>query len=144
MLAMRASLDWVTLLLLCTRAFLRTPREQAIVELALRQQLATYAQKRSRPRITPLDRAFWVALLRFWSRWRSALVIVKPDAVVRWHRKGFRLYWRTISKRGPGRPPISDEVQGLICRLAAENGWRARKIQAELLKLGLTVSLATV
>ncbi len=64
--------------------------------------------------------------------------------MIRWHRKGFRLYWRAISKRGPGRPPISEEVQALIHRLAGENGWRARKIQAELQKLGFTVSVATV
>jgi hypothetical protein len=72
----------------CTLAFFRSRREQAIVELALRQQLATYAQKRSRPTLTPLDRAFWVALSRFWPRWKNTLVIVKPDTVVRWHRKG--------------------------------------------------------
>jgi transposase InsO family protein len=128
----------------CALAFLRSRREQAIVELALRQQLATYAQKRSRPTLTPLDRAFWVALSRFWPGWKDALVMVKPGTVIRWHRKGFRLYWRVISKRGPGRPPISEEVQALIRRLAGENGWRARKIQAELEKLGFTVSLATV
>jgi len=63
---------------------------------------------------------------------------------VRWHRKGFRLYWRSISKRGPGRPRISLELQALIRRFATENDWRARKIQAELEKLGFTVSLATV
>ncbi len=71
-------------------------------------------------------------------------MIVKPDTVIRWHRKGFRLYWRSISKRGPGRPPISEELQALIRRLASENHWRARKIQAELRKLGFTVDLATV
>jgi putative transposase len=71
-------------------------------------------------------------------------VIVKPDTVVRWHRKGFRLHWRSISKRGPGRPPTSKEVQTLIRRLASENDWRARKVQAELEKLGFVVSLATV
>ena len=142
---MLALLNFVTLLLSCALAFFRGRREQAIVELALRQQLATYAQKRSKPKLTPLDRAFWVALSRLWPRWKEALVIVKPDTVVRWHRKGFRLYWRAISKRGPaGRPPISEEVQALIRRLASENGWRARKIQAELEKLGVTVSLATV
>ncbi len=75
---------------------------------------------------------------------KEALVIVKPDTVIRWHRKGFRLYWRGISQPGPGRPPISGEVQALIRRLARENGWRARKIQAELEKLGFSVSLATV
>jgi hypothetical protein len=112
--------------------------------LALRQQLATYSQKKVRPRITPLDRAFWIALFRFWSRWKRALVIVKPDTVVRWHRKGFRLYWRWISKRGPGRPPLAAEIQELIGRFALENKWGARKIHAELGKLGFTVSLATV
>jgi len=63
---------------------------------------------------------------------------------VRWHRNGFRLYWRSVSKRGPGRPPISLDVQELIQRLAADNPWRARRIQAELEKLGFQVGLATV
>ncbi len=141
---MRALLTFATLPLRCVLAIFRSRREQAVVELALRQQLAIYAQKRSRPRLTPLDRAFWVALSRFWPGWKDTLVIVKPDTVIRWHRKGFRLYWRGISKRGPGRPPISEEVQALIRRLASENGWRARKIQAELEKLGFTVGVATV
>jgi hypothetical protein len=141
---MRALPNFAMLLLRCIPAFFRSRREQAIVELALRQQLATYAQKRSKPRLTPLDRALWVALSRFWPRWKDALVIVNPGTVVRWHRKGFRLYWQSISKRGPGRPPISEEVETLIRRLAGENGWRARKIQAELETLGFTVSLATV
>ncbi len=104
---MRVLLNFAALLLRCTLAFFRSRNEQAIVELALRQQLATYAQMRSRPRLTPLDRTFWVALFQFWPGWKDALVIVKPDTVIRWHRKGFRLYWRAISKRGPGRPPIS-------------------------------------
>jgi hypothetical protein len=84
---MRALLNFATLLLRCPLGFFRSRKEQAIVELALRQQLATYAQKRSRPGLTPLDRAFWVALSRFWRGWKEALVIVKPDTVVRWHRK---------------------------------------------------------
>ncbi len=131
-------------LLRCSVAFFRSRKEQAIVELALRQQLATYAQRQTRPSLTPLDRAFWVALYRFWPRWRDTLVIVKPDTVVRWLRQGFRLHWRSISKRGPGRPPIGEEVQTLIRRLASENDWRARKVQAELEKFGFIVSLATV
>ncbi len=141
---MRTLLSFVTLLVFSGLAFLRGRREPVIVEVALRQQLATYARQRSKPRLTPLDRAFWVALSRLWPRWKEALVIVQPDTVVRWHRKGFRLYWRTLSKCGPGRPPISEEIQALIRRLANENGWRARKIQAELEKLGFAVSLATV
>ena len=91
-----------------------------------------------------MDRAFWVYLSRTWSAWKEVLVIVQPDTVVRWHRKGFRLYWRFISRPGRGRPPIPVEVQTLIRRFANENGWRARKVQAELEKLGFSVSLATV
>ena len=131
--AMRALRTLAMLLLRCVPAILRSPREQAVVELALRQQLTAYARMGSKPRLTLLDRAFWVALSRAWSGWKEALVIVKPDTVIRWHRKGFRLYWRGISQPGPGRPPISGEVQALIRRLARENGWRARKIQAELI-----------
>jgi len=140
----QALLDLTTVLLRSILAFFRSRNQQAIVELALRQQLATYAQTRPKPKLTPLDRAFWVALLRLWPRWKEVLVIVKPDTVVRWHHKGFRLYWRWISKRGPGRPRISKEVRALIRRFAVENAWGARKIHAELEKLGLSVSLATV
>ena len=125
-------------------ALFRTRRDQAIVELALRQQLAAYGHKRPRPRVTPVDRAFWVALACFWPRSREVLVIVRPETVVRWHRNGFRLYWRSIFKRGPRRPPISPEVRELIRRFVAENPWRARRIQAELEKLGFRVGLATV
>jgi putative transposase len=60
-------------------------------------------------------------LFRFWSRWKDTIVIVKPETAIRWHRKGFRLYWRAISKPGPGRPPISEELKALICRLANES-----------------------
>ena len=141
---MQASLDLMTVLLRSILAFFRSRNQQAIVELALRQQLATYAQTRPNPKLTRVDRAFWVALFRLWPRWKEVLVIVKPDTVVRWHHKGFRLYWRWISKRGPGRPRVSKEVQALIRRSALENGWGARKIHAELEKLGLAVGLATV
>jgi transposase InsO family protein len=141
---MQALFSFATLLLRCVLAFFRTRREQAIVELALRQQLAAYAQRRPRPRVTSLDRAFWVALHRLWPRWKEVLVFVKPETVVRWHRKGFRVYWQTLSRRGPGRPRVPQEVRELIRRLAFENGWGARKLQGELAKLGFTTSLATV
>jgi transposase InsO family protein len=72
------------------------------------------------------------------------LVVVQPETVVRWHRKGFRLYWRFRSRRRPGRPRIPKEVRQLIRRMALENPWGARKIHAELAKLGIEVSLVTV
>ena len=117
-------LELVTTLLRCIRAFFRSRNEQALVELALRQQLATYAQKGTKPRMTPFDRAFWVFLSQIWSGWKETLAIVQPDTVVRWHRKGFKLYWQSISKRGPGRPPVPLEVQALIRRFTNENDWR--------------------
>jgi putative transposase len=113
---MRVLLNLVTVLLYCALAVFRSRSEQAIVESGLRQQLATYTQRTPKPRLSLLDRALWVVLFRFWPRWKEALVIVKPATVVGWHRKGFRLYWRSISKRGPGRPAIADEVRGLIRR----------------------------
>lgn len=125
-------------------AFFRSHQDQAIVELALRQQLAVFAHQHRRPRLSPFDRAFWVALSRLWPRWKTVLVIVQPETVVRWNRRRFRRYWRSISTPGPGRPPISVETKNLIIRMATENRWRARKIQGELSKLGIRVSLASI
>jgi transposase InsO family protein len=141
---MRTVVTLVVSILRSIPALFRSREEQAVVELALRQQLSLYAQKRPRPRLSPLDRTFWVALSRLWPRWKDNLVIVRPETVVRWHRQGFRRYWRSISTPGPGRPPISEETRALIIRMATENCWRARKIQAELSKLGIRVSIATV
>ena len=137
---MRTLVNLSVALLYSVLALLRSRKDQAIVELALRQQLAVYVQQRRRSRLSPFDRTFWVALSSLWPRWKNALVIVSPDTVVRWHRNGFRRYWRSISMPGPG----SEETMALLVRMATENCWRARKIQAELMKLGIRVSLATV
>ncbi len=134
---------WISIVRSCVALF-RRRQNQAIVELALRQQLAVYARRRPRPRLSPVDRAFWVALSRLWPQWKNVLVIVRPETVVRWHQRRFRAYWRSISTPGLGRPPISDETKALIVRMANENRWRARKIQGELSKLGIGVSLATI
>ncbi len=76
----------------------------AIENLALRQQLTVYKQHVKRPRLRPRDRIFWVWLSRLWSHWQSALLIVQPETVIRWHRQGFKLYWRWKSRGGkPGR-----------------------------------------
>ena len=84
---------WISMLRSCA-ALVRSRQDQAIVELALRQQLAIYARRHARPRIAPLDRAFWVALSRLWPQWKSVLVVVQPETVVRWHQRRFRAYWR--------------------------------------------------
>ena len=101
---MRALVIFTSLLFRSLLALLRRRQQQAIVELALRQQLAVHVQKCARPKLSPLDRAFWVALSRFWPRWKDALVIVSPETVVRWHRRGFRSHWRSTSKPSAGSP----------------------------------------
>ncbi len=113
--------------------------------LALRQQLSTVLQKRW-PRIGPVERAFWVVLRRVWAEWSDAVVIVKPETVIGWHRAGFALYWRWLSRRrrSPGRVAVGREIRDLVRKMAAENGWGAPRIHGELLKLGFRVSERTV
>lgn len=90
--------------------------------LALRQQLLVLKCSQQRPQIKDRDRLFWVAIAHIWSGWRDVLVIVKPDTVVRWHRKGFRLYWRRKCRGNkPGRPPITPEVRALVFNIADAN-----------------------
>jgi len=115
--------------------------------LALRQQLAALKRKQPRPRLTPSDRLFWVLAKKFWSGWRQNLIIVSPETVVRWHRAGFALYWRAISRarRVIGRKRISKEVRDLIFQMVAENStWGAPRIHGELLMLGFDVSERTI
>ena len=128
------------------RAFFVGRTQSALEILALRQQLAVLRRKRPCPKLNPMDRLFWTALRRLWSGWAEALLIVKPETVVRWHRAGFRLYWRWRS-RGPvgGRGKITLEIRELIQRMARENPtWGAPKIHGELLKLGFTLSERSV
>lgn len=73
-------------------AFVRDRSELAAENLALRQQLAALHYKSKRPRLRKRDRVFWAILSRIWPNWRSALLIVQPDTVVRWHRRGFKLF----------------------------------------------------
>ena len=114
--------------------------------LALRQQLAALDRKGARPSLRMADRLFWVVLSRLWSGWRDILVIVKPETVIGWHRKGFRRFWTRKSRRGkPGRPPVSSEFRGLIRRMSRENPlWGAPRIHGELRMLGFEVSEAAV
>ncbi len=66
--------------------------------VALRHQLSCLIHRGSRPKLRPVDRAFWAMLFRFWDGWRESLVMVKPSTVLAWHRKGFRLVWRWKSR----------------------------------------------
>jgi hypothetical protein len=128
------------------RAAFRRRSDLVLENLALRQQVAVLARRVRRPRITTVDRWFWIALRRCWSRWTEAIVFVKPETVVRWHRAGFRRYWTWLSQHGRrGRPPITVDLRGLIRRMTTENpSWGAPRVHGELLMLGFDISERTV
>ena len=115
------------------------PRLVLVTEnLALRQQLVVLHRSTKRPRLCHRDRFFWIALSQLWQDWRSVLVIVKPETVIKWHRQGFRCYWRWKSKSSRvGRPRLDLEIRELIRRMSRENPtWGVPRIQAELQLLG--------
>jgi transposase InsO family protein len=140
---------YATFFLLLLSAFRDSFRGRAALQLeliALRHQLAAMKRTSRRPSLRPTDRLLWVLLSRLLPNWREMLVIVKPETVIGWHRKGFRLYWTWKSRRRRGgRPPIPCDVRALISRMSRENPlWGAPRIHGELLKLGIEVSEATV
>jgi len=115
--------------------------------LVLRQQLAVLKRRRPRPHLQLMDKVFWVAVGRFWPRWKQSLIVVTPETVVRWHRAGFRMYWRLISRvrRSAGRKPTPKQVRELIFRMVRENPtWGAPRIHGELLMLGFDLSERTI
>src|SRR6267142_3315043 len=122
------------------------PRQLALENLALRQQLVVYTRTVPRPRLRTTDRVLWVGLATVWAGWRQALVIVSPNTVLRWHRRRFREHWTGLSGRPRlGRPPISAETAALIRRMAVTNPlWGAPRIHGELLKLGIDLAERTV
>jgi putative transposase len=138
-------LQFILSLIAAARVFFQSRTDTAVEVLALRQQVAVLKRRRPKPPLRPLDRLFWTLLRVTWSRWRDALVIVKPETIVDWHRAGFRLYWHWKSRRRGGRPRITEEIRVLIRRLAQENSdWGAPKIHGELQKLGFMLSERTV
>jgi putative transposase len=132
--------------LLTLRASARSRVALELEILALRHQLQVLQRTRPRRlRLAKADRWLWVVLSRFWTEWRTALVIVKPETVVAWHRQGFRLWWTWKSRRRMGRPTVAADVRALIRTMAQANPrWGAPRIHGELLKLGIDVCQATV
>ena len=133
-------------LLLMLRSCFRTRANLQLEILALRHQLGVLQRQKKRATLRASDRLLWVVLSRLWKQWRAVLLIVKPETVLAWHRKGFRLYWRWKSRAGKcGRPRISRETRELIRQMSKANPlWGAPRIHGELLKLGIEVSQATV
>jgi hypothetical protein len=137
------------LLLVVARAralALRGHRELVLENLALRQQLTAMKRSANRPRLERGARLFWIALARVWQNWRTALVVVQPDTVVRWHRDWLRRRWIRRSKRRPGgRPPLDQQIRVLVGDMATANPlWGAPRIHGELRTLGVDVSERTV
>ena len=123
---------------------LRSPRSIEAENLFLRRQLALYKERGVKARrIDPATRIA-LAFLSAHFDWRDALIVVRPRTLIRWHRAGWKLFWRLKSR--PGRPPIPLELQRLIRRMATENpSWGEERIANELLlKLGIKVSPRTV
>ena len=134
------------LLITFVLCLLKSQRQLVVENIALRQQVAMLRQSVKRPRPSVADRLFWIIYSRYVNGWRNLLHSLHPDTVVRWHRQGFRCYWRWKSQGpNPGRPPINSDLRKLIREMQATNiGWGAPRIHGELLKLGIEVSQATV
>ena len=113
---------------------------------ALRQQLVVLQRKvKSRVALSNGDRLFFVQLYQWFPSILEIITIIQPETLVRWHRAGFRRYWRWKSRRRGGRPQIQTELRALIRQMSAENRlWGAPRIHGELLKLGFEVSQSTV
>jgi hypothetical protein len=113
---------------------------------ALRQQLIVLQRKlRGRVQVTNSDRLFFIQLYRWFPSVLNAITIIRPKTLVRWHRAGFRRYWRWKSRNLGGRPQINAELRALIRRMSVENLlWGAPRIHGELLKLGFAVAQSTV
>ena len=117
---------------------LRLEAENAV----LRHQLIVLRRKmRGRPRLTNNDRWFFIQLYRWFPAILQVLTIIQPETLVRWHRAGFRCYWRWKSRPVGGRPQIERELRALIRQMSIENPlWGAPRIHGELLKLGIEVA----
>src|SRR5262249_16349989 len=125
---------------------LRGHRELVLENVALRQQLAAMKRAQKRVPLNTRDRLFWIALAHGWRNWRTALVFVQPDTVVRWHRDWLRRRWTRRSTRRPeGRPALDPQIRELVRKMATANPlWGAPRIHGELRTLGVDLSERTV
>jgi hypothetical protein len=114
--------------------------------LALRQQLIVLRRTApKRVRLRAVDRLFLVLLYRLWPGVVDSIAVIRPDTIVRWHRRGFRALWRWKSRRRLGRPGIAKDVRALIREISSANPlWGAPRVHGELLKIGIEVSQSTV
>jgi hypothetical protein len=134
-------------LILCVLASLFKSRATLEAEiLVLRQQINVLRRGApKRPHLNNSDRFLFVWLYRWFPSILSAIAIVRPETIMRWHRAGFRLYWRWRSRNPVGRPKVSAELRRLIREMSRANPlWGAPRVHGELLKLGFEVAQSTV
>src|SRR5437660_2675333 len=124
---------------------LRSPAAVAAENLFLRKQLGLYIERKAKPRRATDSVRFTLARLSRFFDWRNTLMVVKPDTLIRWHREGFRLFWKWKS-RPRGRPRIPHDLRMLIAEMAVNNPtWGEERIANELLlKIGIRISPRTV
>ena len=143
---LRSTLNTLHVLAAAVSATFKSRAALQLGNLALRHQVGVLQRSVKRPKLAPPDRLLWVWLCAVWSGWRSALLIVKPNTVIAWHRRSFRLFWTWKVRRGqPGRPAVPKHVRELIRRRSRENPlWGAPRLHGELLKLGIDVGETSV
>ena len=114
--------------------------------LTLRQQLTVYKRKSKKPMLKNWDRQFWSLLSRIWKNWKSELILVKPETVIRWRKKKFREFWRKKSQGKPGRPQIPIKHIGFIQRISSDHPeYGEDRIALELeIKFGIRHASSTV
>jgi putative transposase len=125
----------------------RSKSELVLENALLRQQLIVLQRQAKRPALTWRDRALFVLIASKLPSWETALMIVQPDTLLRWHRDLFRQVWRRRSRRKgkKGREPLGDDIVTLIKNMAQENRtWGAERIRGELLKPGVKVAKSTI
>src|SRR6266700_2608811 len=135
-----------TSLLLRTLTDLSRSKSELVVENALlRQQLIILRRQVKRPTCTRTDRMLLVLLASIVRTWKQALFIIQPETLLRWHRQGFKLYWKYKSRAVSLTPRISPETVALIQEMARDNRlWGSERIRGELLKLGIRVCKRTI
>src|SRR6184192_3205652 len=139
-------IEFLRLILHIIASFFK-PRTKLVAEiLVLRQQLNVLRRQVSkRPQLSNTDRFLFVWLYRWFPSVLSAIAILRPETIIRWHRAGFQSYWRERSRKPVGRPRISAELRNLIGAMSRANHlWGAPHIHGELLKLGFTIAQSTV
>lgn len=139
-------LEVLLLLLRAVALTCRGHREVVLENIALRHQLRTLQRSVKRPRVRKSDRLFWVLFASAWRGWRSALVLVQPDTLLRWHRDWLRRRWgRRSGRNRAGRRALAPEPRTQIAEMASANPlWGAPRIHGELCTLGVAVSERSV